>query len=111
MTRQRMRPSLQLSTYLTCPHCGGAGFVKSHESMAIEVMRMLSLAGSNDRVKRVELLVSPEIAEYLQNEKRAAIAQVEQGSDKRVVIRALPQYTGERCELICYNDRGSVVKL
>jgi len=111
MTRQRMRPSLQLSTYLTCPHCGGAGFVKSHESMAIEVMRMLSLAGSNDRVKRVELLVSPEIAEYLQNEKRTAIAQVEQGSDKRVVIRALPQYTGERYEVICYNDRGSVVKL
>ncbi len=35
LTRQRMWPSLQSSTYLTCPHCHGRGVVKSFESQAI----------------------------------------------------------------------------
>jgi len=111
MTRQRMRPSLQSSTYLACPHCAGTGFVKSHESMAIEVIRLLNLSASKDQIKRIELFVSPEVADYLQNEKRAAIAQIEHLSDKRVVIHSKPEYAGEKHELVCYNDRGSVVKL
>jgi ribonuclease E len=111
MTRQRMRPSLQSSTYLACPHCGGSGFMKSHESLAIEVIRLLNLSASKEEIKRVELFVSPEVADYLQNEKRAAIGQIEQLSDKRVVIHSAASYTGEKHDLICYNERGSEVKL
>ncbi|MHC4658298.1 MAG: Rne/Rng family ribonuclease [Planctomycetota bacterium] len=111
MTRQRMRPSLQLSTYLACPHCAGTGVIKSHESLAIEIIRLLNLSASNDEIKRVELFVSPEVADYLQNEKRAAITHIEQLSDKRVIIHSAPSYTGEKHDLVCYNERGSVVKL
>jgi len=111
MTRQRMRPSLQSATYLACRHCGGTGFVKSHESLAIEIIRLLNLSASKEQIKRVELFVSPEVADYLQNTKRAAIAQVEQFNNKRVVIHSAPNYAGEKHDLICYNQRGSVVKL
>jgi ribonuclease E len=111
MTRQRMRPSLQSTTYLACPHCGGIGFIKSHESLAIEIIRMLNLSVSKDQIKRIELFVSPEVGGYLQNEKRTAIAQIEQLSDKRVIIHTEPDYTGEKHNLVCYNERGSVVKL
>jgi ribonuclease E len=110
MTRQRMRPSLQSTTYLACPHCGGAGFIKSHESVAIEIIRMLNLSASKDQIKRIELFVSPEVGSYLQNEKRVVIAQIEQLSNKRVIIHAETDYTGERHNLVCYNERGSVVK-
>jgi len=111
MTRQRMRPSLQSATYLACPHCGGMGFVKSHESLAIEIIRLLNLSASKEQIRRIELFVSPEVADYLQNTKRAAIAQVEQLNGKRVVIHSAPDYAGEKHDLVCYNDRGSVVKL
>ncbi len=111
MTRQRMRPSLQSATYLACPHCGGTGFVKSHESLAIEIIRLLNLSASNKQIKRIELFVSPEVADYLQNEKRATIVQMEQLSDKRVVVHSEPDYAGEKHNLVCYNERGSVVKL
>ncbi len=111
MTRQRMRPSLQSTTYLACPHCGGAGFIKSHESVAIEIIRMLNLSASKDQIKRIELFVSPEVGGYLQNEKRVAIAQIEQFSNKRVIIHTNPDYAGEKHNLVCYNERGSVVKL
>ncbi len=106
-----MRPSLQSSTYLACPHCAGTGFIKSHESLAIEIIRLLNLSAAKKQIKRIELFVSPEVADYLQNEKRAAIVQIEQLSDKRVVIRSVPEYTGEKHELLCYNERGSMIKL
>jgi ribonuclease E len=111
MTRQRMRPSLQFSTYLACPHCAGLGFVKSHESLAIEIIRLLNLAVSRDQIKRIELSVSPEVADYLQNEKRSAIAQIEQLADKRVVIHASPDHSGDERNIVCYNERSSEVKL
>jgi len=111
MTRQRMRPSLRSATYLACPHCGGTGFIKSHESLAIEIIRLLNLSASKNLIKRIELSVSPEVAGYLQNEKRAAIAQIEQLNDKRVIIYSEPSYVGEKYNLLCYNERGSVVKL
>jgi len=111
MTRQRIRPSLQSSTYLACPHCAGSGFVKSHESLAIEVIRLLNLSASKEQIKRIELFVSPEVADYLQNDKRALIVQIEQLSEKRVIIHSATDYTGEKHELVCYNERGSVVKL
>jgi ribonuclease E len=111
MTRQRMRPSLQSATYLACRHCGGTGIVKSHESLAIELIRLLHLSASKDHIKRIELFVSPEVADYLQNTKRAAISQVEQFNDKRIIIHAASNYAGEKHDLVCYNQRGSVVKL
>lgn len=111
MTRQRIRPSLQSSTYLACPYCAGSGFVKSHESLAIEVIRLLNLSASQEEIKRIELFVSPEVAHYLQNVKRAVIVQIEQVSEKRVTIHSAPDYTGEKHNLVCYNERGSVVKI
>ncbi len=111
MTRQRIRPSLQLATYLACPNCGGIGFVKSHESTAIEIIRMLNLSASKEQIKRIELFVSPEVADYLHNEKRLAIAQIEQVSEKRVIIHSSPDYAGEKHDFVCYNARGSLVKL
>jgi ribonuclease E len=111
MTRQRMRPSLRSATYLACPHCGGAGFIKSHESVTIEIIRLLNLSASDERVKRIELFVSPEVGDYLQNEKRAAIAHIEQLNNKRITIHSAADYSGERHNLVCYNDRGSAVKL
>lgn len=111
MTRQRMRPSLHLSTYLACPNCAGTGFVKSHESLALEIIRLLNLTVSEDHIRRIELSVSPEVADYLQNEKRAAIAQIEQATEKRVVIHSSPDCSGEERQLVCYNERSSEVKL
>jgi len=111
MTRQRMRPSLQSATYLACPHCAGTGVIKSHESLAIEIIRLLNLSASKSQIKRIELFASPEVADYLQNEKRATIANIEQLSNKRFIIHSSPNYTGEKHDLVCYNERGSIVKL
>jgi ribonuclease E len=62
ITRQRMRPSLKRSIYFDCPHCKGAGLVKTPESMSLDVMRRLAVAINDERVRRVELAVCAEVA-------------------------------------------------
>ena len=111
MTRQRMRPSLQSTTCLACPHCAGSGYVKSHESQAIEIIRLLQYAISNQEIQRVELSVSPEVADFLQNDKRTSVSQLEQVNGKKIKIHSCANYTGEKHELVCYNDRGTEVKV
>ena len=111
MTRQRIRPSLQSSISRACPHCGGSGSIKSHETLAFDIMRLVNLAATKEQIKKIEIFVSPEAAAYLQNEKRAAVAQIEDVSDKRIFIYSEPMYTGEKHKLICYNQYGKTIKL
>lgn len=111
MTRQRMRPSLQSTICLVCPQCGGSGFVKSQESQSIEIIRLLQFAASKEQVKQIELLVSPSVAEFLQNEQRSVIWRIEEQSNSKIAVRASANLTGEKYELVCYNDRGTVVKI
>jgi len=111
MTRQRMRPSLKSSTYLACPYCGGTGYVKSHESLALEIIRLLNLSVTKKQIRQIELFLAPEVAEYLQNYKRNSIARLEENNNKKVVIHASGDYTGGKHDIVCYNEEGRVVKL
>jgi Ribonuclease G/E len=78
--------------------------------MALEIIRLLNLSCSQAQVKNIELLASPEVADYLQNTKRQTINQMEQVAEKNIVIHSAPGYTGEKHDLICYNDRGTKIK-
>lgn len=111
LTRQRMRPSLESSTYLECPRCGGSGVIKSPESLSLEIVRLLNLAGARDEIRTVSVRVCPEVARYLQNEKRRSIALLEEGNEIKVVIEADVNCTGDSYELNCYDVRGSSVGL
>jgi Ribonuclease G/E len=56
------------------------------------------------------LTVSPEVAGFLQNQKRSAIARLESEADKRIVINSDHNRVGESYEMACYDERGSSVK-
>ena len=86
MTRQRIRPSLKRSVYRDCPGCAGTGVVKTAESMAIEVMRLLILA-TQQQIAKVTVTVSDDVASYLNNKKRGEIAKLEQ--DSKIAVQVL----------------------
>lgn len=109
MTRQRMRPSLKRSIYFDCPHCKGAGLVKTAESMALDVMRRLAIAVHDERVARVDLTVCPEVAQYLQNRKRTALAQLEEGSSKSILIRPDQNMGMDAMNLELWDSRDGLV--
>src|SRR5881392_3931613 len=111
MTRQRMRPSLKRSIYFDCPHCKGAGLVKTPESMALDVMRRLAIAAHDQRVARVELSVCPDVAFYLLNKKRIQLAKLESNSKKRILVRQDATLGLDETKLELYDARDGLVFL
>ncbi|HWE95651.1 MAG TPA: Rne/Rng family ribonuclease [Tepidisphaeraceae bacterium] len=111
MTRQRMRPSLKRSVYFDCPHCKGAGLVKSPESMSLDVMRRLAIAVNDLRVVRVELAVCPDVSLYLQNKKRRQLAGLEGDSGKRIVIRPDQALGLDEMQLTLFDARDGLVMI
>ena len=111
MTRQRMRPSLKRSIYFDCPHCKGAGLVKTPESMGLDVMRRLATAANDTRVQRLDLAVSPDVAFFLQNRKRRHLATLEESTGKHITVRGDPSLGADEVKLDLYDSREGLVYL
>ncbi|OHB80669.1 MAG: ribonuclease E [Planctomycetes bacterium RBG_16_64_12] len=110
MTRQRVRPSLKRSVYCDCPTCGGTGVVKSAESMAIEVVRLLILASQRPEVARVTMEVAGEVADYLNNKKRRELARLEDEGEMTVQLLATKGVGPEHLAIQCRDAEGREVK-
>jgi ribonuclease E len=111
LTRQRMRPSLKRSIYSDCPHCKGAGLVKTPESMALDLMRRLAIAVNDMKVVRAELSVCGDVAFHMLNKKRAAIAELESRTGKRIEIRVDPSLGLDEQRFELFDNRDGVVIL
>lgn len=73
MTRQRMRESLKRTTYKPCAHCTGTGYIKSVESVVLEVLREVQLRLVEHPSEEVTVVCNPEVADYLRKKKTAAL--------------------------------------
>jgi ribonuclease E len=111
MTRQRIRPSLKRSVYADCPCCSGRGVVKTSESMAIEVVRMLMLASQQPKASRVTVRVNDEVASYLNNRKRKEITRLEDETGIIVQILGSESHFPEHLELEVRDTDGREVRL
>ncbi|HET6251916.1 MAG TPA: Rne/Rng family ribonuclease [Tepidisphaeraceae bacterium] len=109
MTRQRMRPSLKRSVYFDCPHCKGAGLVKTPESMSLDVMRRLAIGIHDARVVRVELSVNPDVSFYLLNKKRQSLARLEYDTNRRILIHSDAKLGLDEMRLELFDNRDGVV--
>ena len=110
MTRQRIRPSLRRSMFEDCPCCHGAGLVKTAESMAIEVIRMLLSAAHQEAVSRISLEVHERVANFLNNRKRKYVAQIEDKSNVSISIISRNDVNPEHRVFQCFDVGGNLVK-
>ena len=110
MTRQRIRPSLKRSVFADCPCCRGTGVVKTDESMAIEVMRLLILASQREQIATVKVTVDSEVADYLNNLKRRRIAELEEEGEISVQIVAAKGVPPEHLVIACRDAEGREVR-
>jgi len=85
ISRQRRRAGVLELSSEPCDHCGGTGRMRSIESAALQLMRTIEARAADDRVQTVHVEAAPEVALYLLNEKRSAIADIE--SDNHVLVR------------------------
>jgi ribonuclease E len=86
MSRQRLRPSLGESTHIVCPRCVGQGNIRSIESMALAILRLIGEEVRKERTARVIAQVPVEVATFLMNEKRDALASIEKKSEIDIVL-------------------------
>jgi ribonuclease E len=88
MSRQRLRPSLGESSQLVCPRCDGHGRMRSVESLSLSILRVAEEHAMKENTGQVLVQAPTEIANYLLNEKRRALGEIEQRHDSPIVIVA-----------------------
>jgi ribonuclease E len=86
MSRQRLRPSLGDSSHHVCPRCDGHGFIRSVDSLALSILRIIEEETLKDGTSRIVAQLPIDIATYLLNEKRDMIAAIEERQDCEVVM-------------------------
>jgi ribonuclease E len=77
LSRQRLRPALAETSYITCPRCTGTGHIRSTESAALHILRILEEEAMKDNTAAVHTQVPIDVATFLLNEKRPDIAAIE----------------------------------
>jgi len=88
MSRQRLRPSIGESAYHTCPRCSGFGTIRSIESLALAILRIIGEEARKERTAKVIAQLPVEVATYLLNEKRDWVQSLESNNDMQVVLVA-----------------------
>ncbi|MBS7455996.1 Rne/Rng family ribonuclease [Coralloluteibacterium stylophorae] len=88
MSRQRLRPSLGESSQIVCPRCDGHGRMRSVESLSLSILRVAEEHAMKDNTGQVLVQAPPEIANYLLNEKRRALTEIEERHKAPLVIVA-----------------------
>ena len=77
LSRQRLRPALAETSYIPCPRCNGTGHIRSTESSALHILRILEEEAMKDNTGALHCQVPVDVATFLLNEKRDDIAKIE----------------------------------
>jgi ribonuclease E len=86
MSRQRLRPSLGESSQEACPRCDGHGRIRSVESLALSILRLVDEESMKDYTGQVIVQAPTTVANFLLNEKRKGVAEIEARHAVPIVI-------------------------
>ncbi len=86
MSRQRLRPSLGESSHVPCPRCQGQGTIRSIESLALSILRLIEEEAMKGKTAKVIAQVPVDVGTYLLNEKRQAIFDIEGRQNIAIIL-------------------------
>jgi ribonuclease E len=86
MSRQRLRPSIESSSFQPCSHCKGKGMIPSVEMLALDFLRQLRLETLKNKISNVKGFVPSGVADYLLNKKRKEILDLEEKRGLSITI-------------------------
>ncbi|RME04514.1 MAG: Rne/Rng family ribonuclease [Planctomycetota bacterium] len=95
LTRQRLRTSLNTATYTTCPTCRGTGKIKNLDSMCVHIIREIKLQMTKNSREKITLTLHPKLANYIQNTRRATLANLEKEFNISIFIDSNPEFSLE----------------
>ena len=99
LSRQRLQPALAESSHVTCPRCAGTGVIRSIESTALHVLRLIQDAAMKENTGEVHAQVPVDVATFLLNEKRAELFGMEERLDVSVFLIPNPHLENPHYEI------------
>ncbi|MFN3890488.1 MAG: Rne/Rng family ribonuclease [Beijerinckiaceae bacterium] len=88
MSRQRMRTGVLEGSSVVCPHCNGAGTVRSTASIALHILRVIEDALVRNAQFNLNVRTRSVVALYMLNQKRAHLREIEERFGVTVTIAA-----------------------
>ena len=104
MSRQRLRASLGEASQEVCPRCSGQGTIRSVESLALSILRLVEEEAMKDKTAKVMAQVPVDVATFLLNEKRDAVIDIEKRHQVQVLM--VPNKTMETPHYAVQRVRG-----
>ena len=101
MSRQRLRPGMIEATTQNCLHCHGTGLIRSEENLALSIIRQIEDEGVRGRSSEIIVKCPVSVANFIVNQKREHIANIEARFSLFVRINAdtalvSPEYSIEK---------------
>jgi ribonuclease E len=94
MSRQRIRTGVLEGSTVVCPHCLGAGVVRSTASVALHVLRLLEDALIKSSTHDMTVRARTPVALYILNQKRAHLRDLERRFGVTILVEADDTLTG-----------------
>lgn len=77
MSRQRLKSSINESSQFACPRCSGHGFIRNIESLSVSIIRILEEEALKPETGKVIAQVPTKVANFIINEKREELNNLE----------------------------------
>ncbi|MCK9294078.1 MAG: Rne/Rng family ribonuclease [Desulfobulbaceae bacterium] len=90
ISRQRLGPPVQKGSYTICEHCQGLGMVRSVETMALAQLRRIHTGAIKKTTEKITCRFPLAIAQYMLNQKRADLVELEEKYNVGITIIADP---------------------
>jgi len=104
ISRQKMGSPIESGNYRICEHCRGRGTVRSVETQALFYFRRIHTGASRRQVTQIDCRFPLDVAEYLLNNKRQEIIELEEKYNTRVVVTADPAFKPAQHEITFHKN-------
>ena len=86
MSRQRLRTNFFESNSVVCPHCKGSGFIRSHLTASVWILREVEARIAGGYVREIRTTVNMELGHYILNKLRGKINELERKYDAEILF-------------------------
>ena len=86
MSRQRLRYGMIEATTMLCENCHGTGLTRSNENLSLSILRKLENLELEKNIKEINVKVPINVANYILNQKRKYLEEVEKDINTDIFI-------------------------
>ncbi len=107
LSRQRIRPSVLEGSTSQCSLCNGTGVIRSTESTSLRILRTVEEQGVNDKVSNLTVRVPATTANYLLNQKRSQLRDIESYCGIHVIVDTDTTMASNEFQIMTSGDQPS----